>query len=337
MCGIIGGLHRVQFEAEQLGLDMLEQIRYRGPDAGYLHLDKELFLGLRRLAIINVENGRQPTVSNDENVIAVFNGEIYNHLELKDELTRDGFNVRDGSDAEVIPHAYLKWGNDFPSHFNGDFAIAVFDKRERRLILARDRLGIKPLYYTKMNDGLLFASEVKSLFVHPKVKRQLNPAFLSQLFTFWTGLDGASPFLGIHQVEAGTVLTFDAIENQISHHKYWDIPYRETVARFAGDFAQCKDAFREEFRKSVALRLQADVEVGTYTSGGIDSSVVNVVAHKDLNYRNTQTFSVAFEDQVFDESQFQRMVANQLNLKSNEVRCNNAAIYDNIVKVIHHT
>ena len=190
-----------------LGLDMLEQVRYRGPDAGYLHIEPPCMLGLRRLAIINVAQGRQPVVSNDGSVLAVFNGEIYNHVDLRSQLTLDGYDVREGSDAEVIPHAYLKWGLDFPRYFNGDFAIAVYDKRRQQLILARDRLGIKPLYYTRVPGGLLFASEVKSLFVHPGVRRELDSAFLSQLFTFWTGLDGMSPFVGIHQVEAGNVLS----------------------------------------------------------------------------------------------------------------------------------
>jgi asparagine synthase (glutamine-hydrolysing) len=166
MCGIIGAIHDVGVETERLGLEMLEQIRYRGPDAGYLHLDDWFFLGLRRLAIVNIAKGHQPTRSEDGAVVAVFNGEIYNHLALKQELESDGFRVRDGSDAEVIPHAYQKWGLNFAAHFNGDFAIALFDQQQRRMILVRDRLGIKPLYYTQLSDGVAFASELsRSLFI----------------------------------------------------------------------------------------------------------------------------------------------------------------------------
>jgi asparagine synthase (glutamine-hydrolysing) len=337
MCGIIGGVHRGSLAAEQLGLEMLQQIRYRGPDAGYLHLGEDFFCGVRRLAIVNVQHGHQPTFSEDGRIVAVFNGEIYNHAELKRELTAAGHRVRLGSDAEVIPHAYQQWGLDFPSHFNGDFAIALFDLSARRVVFARDRLGIKPLYFTQTPDGLLFASEVKSLLVHPRVERNLNPQFLAQLFTFWTSIDGESPFVGIRQVEAGTVATFDFAGRPLCRHQYWEIPYRETAPRFQGTFAECQAAFREEFRKSVALRLQADVPVGTYTSGGIDSAVVNVAAYKDLAHHNTQTFSVAFEDQVFDESEYQQLVAGELGLKSNVVRCSNAAIYENLAQVIHHT
>lgn len=337
MCGIIGGNYSDANAAEKLGLSMLEQIRYRGPDGGYLHIDQSFFLGTRRLAIINLENGRQPVTSEDNQIIAVFNGEIYNHRELKAELQKDGYPIRDGSDAEVIPHAYLKWGSDFPSHFNGDFAIALFDKRKQQWLLVRDRLGIKPLYYTQTKDGLLFGSEIKNLFCHTDVQRELDPKFLSQQFTYWTGIEGGSPFKNIHQVETGTVLTLSKDGNPLESYKYWDIPYQQTVPNYTDDFQTCQEQFRHEMKKSVGLRLQADVEVGTYTSGGIDSAVVNVAAHKDLNHSQTRTFSVAFEDEAYDESPYQKMMANHLGLQSSEVRCQYSDIYNNLANVVHHT
>jgi asparagine synthase (glutamine-hydrolysing) len=337
MCGIIGCLNPEPQQGEALGLEMLEQIRYRGPDAGYLHLQDNVVLGVRRLAIVNVEHGSQPTFSADGAIAAIFNGEIYNHRELRRELISYGYRLRDGSDAEVIGHAYHRWGLDFASHFNGDFAIAVWDGLRKRMILARDRLGIKPLFYTHAGAALLFASEVKALFVHPQAKRELNPRFLAQLFTFWTGLDTGSAFAGVEQVEAGAVLEFNERGERVGSHKYWDIPYRETVPAFRGDFQDCQWAFRAELRKSVALRLQADVEVGTYTSGGIDSAAVNVVAYKDLGHRQTQTFSVTFADKLFDESEHQRRVARALGLTSNEIQCGANDIYANFARIIWHT
>ena len=270
-------------------------------------------------------------------MLAVFNGEIYNHRELRSELQRSGHKIRVGSDAEVIPHAYEQWGVRFPEQFNGDFAIAVYDKRTRRLLLARDRLGIKPLFYTAVPQGLLFASEIKSLLVHPAVRRELDPAFLAQLFTFWTGVEGGSPFAEVRQVKAGTVVTFDASGRQLEETRYWDIPCRETVPSFQGSFEDCKAAFRAEFRKSVALRLQADVEVGTYTSGGVDSSAVNVAAYKDLNHTARQTFSVAFADEAYDESPFQNTLVESLGLRPRHVRCEASSIYGNLLDVIRHT
>ncbi len=337
MCGIIGCVQPGSVDGEALGLEMLEQIRHRGPDAGYLHLQDDVVLGVRRLAIINVAGGTQPTFAADGAVAAIFNGEIYNHRALRRELTSYGYRLRAGSDAEVIAHAYDQWGLDFPSHFNGDFAIAIWDGRRRRLILARDRLGIKPLFYTRAGTSLLFASEVKSLFVHPAVKRQLNPRFLAQIFTFWTGLDTGSAFEGVEQVEAGTVLEFNQRGERGGAHKYWDIPHHDSVPHFAGDFEACQEAFRAELRQAVALRLQADVEVGTYTSGGIDSAVINVLAYKDLGHKHTQTFSVTFADKLFDESEHQRRVARALGLSSNEVQCGADDIYANFPQVIWHT
>lgn len=336
MCGIIGCLRPAPGEGEKLGLDMLEAIRNRGPDAGYLHLQDEIVLGVRRLAIINVQDGSQPTFSSDGRLAAIFNGEIYNHRELREELSGLGYVLRDGSDAEVIPHAYDQWGLDFPSHFNGDFAIAIWDGRRSRLILARDRLGIKPLFYTRAGPSLLFGSEVKALFMHPGVQRQLNPQFLGQVFTYWTGLGTDSPFEGVKQVEAGSVLVFNGRGEPVAARKYWDIPYRESVPPFRGDFEACQEAFRAELRRAVALRLQADVEVGTYTSGGIDSAVINVLAYKDLGHEQTRTFSVTFADKLFDESEHQRRVAQHLGLTSHEVRIGAEAMYENFTRAIWH-
>jgi asparagine synthase (glutamine-hydrolysing) len=336
MCGIIGCLGPRPLDDESLGRAMLEQIRYRGPDAGYLYLDNDLLLGVRRLAIVNVSNGAQPVYSADGSIVAILNGEIYNHRQLRRQLSSSGFHLRDGSDAEVIPHAYEKWRLDFPSHFNGDFAIAIWDGRQKRLVLARDRLGIKPLYYTRAGENLLFASEIKALFIHPLVRRRINPRFLAQAFTFWTGLDTGSAFECVEQVEPGSVLVFNERGTRLANRKYWEIPYRETVPAFHGDFRACQEAFRAELRRAVAMRLQADVEVGTYTSGGIDSAVVNVVVYKDLGHAGTQTFSVAFEDKLFDESPYQRLVAQSLHLDANEVVCSDRDLYASFPDAVYH-
>ena len=337
MCGIIGCLYQDPLDAETLGLRMLERIRYRGPDHGYLHLENKVFLGIRRLAIVNVDQGDQPAFSENGNVVAVFNGEIYNHRELKAELLAKGFSVQDGSDAEIIPHAYQQWGLDFPNHLNGDFAIAIWDRSASRLILARDRLGIKPLFFAPVPQGLVWASEVKALWAHPEVPRQLNTRYLGQLFTYWTGLDPQSAFEGVYQIEAGQVVVFHENGRQLTSRKYWEIPCQLSVPRFHGTFEECKEAFRGELQKSVALRLQADVPVGTYTSGGIDSSIINVLAYQDLNHRETQTFSVAFEDQVFDESVFQEEMVRHLQLNAHQVRCRGLDIYNHFPDVIGHT
>ncbi len=340
MCGIIGGVSSKTssgtIDYPALGLGMLERVRHRGPDAGYLHLEEGLFLGVRRLAIINPTHGPQPVFNEAGDCVAVLNGEIYNHCQLRAQLTRAGHQIANGSDAEVIAHAYEQWGLDFPKYLNGEFAIAIWDGRHHRLVLARDRTGVKPLYYAKTRQGLLFASEIKALLLHPDVAARTNLGYFAQLFTSWAGLENESAFAGVHQVATGHIQTFAADGSAQECRRYWEIPCAGDVPTFRGDYRACQEAFRDELRRSVALRLQADVPVGTYTSGGIDSSVVNVLAYRDLGHRDTQTFSVSFEDPVFDERQYQQLVVGHLGLRGHEVRCSGQDIYHALPQVVYH-
>jgi asparagine synthase (glutamine-hydrolysing) len=336
MCGIIGGLHDGSIDSRSIGMTMLESVRHRGPDAGYLHLEDRLFLGVRRLAIISPAHGSQPVRNETGNLLAVLNGEIYNHRDLRDQLTRAGHRVAPGSDAEVIPHAFEQWGWEFPKHLNGEFAIAIWDTRAQRLTLVRDRVGVKPLFYAHTRRGLVFASEAKAILTHPDVESRLNAPYFAQLFTYWAGLESESAFAGVHEVATGHVQSFDVAGKTVDCQRYWQIPYRETVAPFQGDYQACQEEFRHVLRRSVALRLQADVPVGTYTSGGVDSSVINVLAYGDLGHRETETFSVSFDDPVFDESRYQELVVNHLGLHGHQVRCSAQAIYRAMPDVIYH-
>jgi asparagine synthase (glutamine-hydrolysing) len=336
MCGIIGALNAGSIDVRALGLAMLDSVRHRGPDAGYLRLAEDLLLGVRRLAIVNPRQGPQPVYNESGRVIAVLNGEIYNHRELRAELVRAGHRVAEGSDAEVIPHAYEQWGPDFPRHLNGEFAVALWDANTRRLMLLRDRVGVKPLYYACTRRGLVFASEIKAILHHPDIRARLHPDYFTQLFTFWAGLETESAFVGIRQVPTGHFQMFDSAGLTLECRRYWEIPCSEDAPQFQGDARAGREAFREILRRSVALRLQADVPVGTYTSGGIDSSVINILAYRDLAHRQTQTFSVAFEDPLFDESQYQRSIVGHLGLRGHEVRCGSRDIYEAFPHVIRH-
>jgi asparagine synthase (glutamine-hydrolysing) len=314
---------------------MLQNLEHRGPDSGYLFLDPQILLGLRRLAIINVSEGHQPVFNPSKEIVSVFNGEIYNYLELREELRSLGHVIREGSDAEIIPAAYLQWGEDFVSHFNGDFAIAVWNKKTSELLLARDRVGVKPLYYgyTKQGD-LIFASEAKAIFAHPEVHRQLNRETLSQIFTIWTPVDGASPFEGLQQVEAGSMVRFRPGKKP-QKIQYWNIPYSQGGDSKFKTFEQSKDAFKEAFAQAVKLRLQADVPVGTYTSGGIDSAVIAMVTYRELKHKDTRTFSVTFDDPLFDEEKYQRLVVDSLGLEYNPVKISNSDIYENFIDTVY--
>ncbi len=334
MCGIAGVLGSRTQERRQLGYRMLNMLYHRGPDAGYLFDNGRAMLGTRRLSIVNLENGVQPAFSENRDIVCVFNGEIYNHVELRKQLEDDGFRLRDGSDIEVIPAAYQKWGLDFVSHFNGDFAIALWDNKREQLILARDRAGVKPLYYAKADNGdLVFASEIKSIFAHPGVRRAFDTGTLSQIFTFWTPVDGCTPFAGVKQVESGTLLRFSAQGELLDQRRYWDVPYNRHQPLLGG-FNDYKDAFHDQLKRSVKLRLQADVEVSTYTSGGIDSAVIAYIAYKELRHKNIQTFSVGFDDPQLDEEKYQRMVAASLGLDYSAVKVSSQDIYRNFLDTV---
>ena len=337
MCGIAGLVAGSGVGDVSLGLSMLSQLVHRGPDGGYIHADGSVVLGSRRLAIVNVAGGEQPVFAADANIVAVFNGEIYNHPELRRELEQLGHRIPHGSDAEIIPAAFLQWGMSFAQHFNGQFAIALWDGKNRELILARDRVGMKPLFFTHASNGdLLFASEVKALFVHDGIRRALDPAGIAQVFSFWTLIDGQSPFAGVHQVEAGYVYRFASNRRLVEKVKYWEIPYSGgTVDKYSND-GEATEACRATLRDSVALRLRADVEIGTYTSGGIDSAIVNQIAYRNLNHHETQTFLMQFESDYYDESPYQNIVAKHFGLTPNEVRCSNKDIADGFEKAIFH-
>jgi asparagine synthase (glutamine-hydrolysing) len=337
MCGIVGYLSCKRIE-KKIILDMLSQIEHRGPDAGYLYFSNNVSLGVRRLSIVNLKNGHQPAYSQDKTIVAVFNGEIYNHKEIKSELISKGYVIKDGSDVEIIPHAYQEWGSDFCSHFNGDFAIALYLKKEKKILLARDRNGIKPLYYTKtFNGDLVFASEIKSIFAHPEVERRFDFKTLMQIFTFWTPIDSKSVFFNIHQIAPGTISYFDLQGNFINKFRYWDVPYKDSAPIFNGDFFEAKLEFSRVLKKSVELRLDADVEVGTYTSGGIDSSIINYIASKELKHSNVETFSVVFDDPLLNEERYQRDLSSLLGLNYHQVKCHNSNIVSDIEKVVYYS
>lgn len=335
MCGIAGIL--APAPDLHVALRMISQLTHRGPDAGYVWSNDRVVMGARRLSIINLEHGVQPAFSGDGKVVALLNGEIYNHVEIRKELEAEGAVIRDGSDVEVIPHAYDRWGEDFVSHFNGQFAIALWDGRRSNLLLARDRVGLKPLFYTAPETGeFLFASEIKGLFAHPGVRRELDVTSIAQIFTFWTLVDSHAPFTGIQQVPCGTVLRFDRDGRQIGRHGYWEVPWAHGADGNGESFDACVETFREKLRDAVRLRLRADVPVGTYTSGGVDSSVINHIATRELNHRDTETFSVAFENPLYDESAYQKQLAGHLGLTHNSVLCRDADIYDFLPDVIFH-
>lgn len=308
MCGIVGiagGPCGSEAARSETVRRMLAMIRHRGPDQCGIYHDSAASLGSVRLSIIDLKTGQQPICSEDGNLWIVYNGEIFNYLELRPDLERRGHTFTTSTDTEVLLHLYEEYGPACLDRLNGQFAFAVWDANNRTLFLARDRLGIRPLFYTVAKGSLLFASEIKALLACPEVAAEFDPLALDQVFVYWSPLPGRTVFRGIRQLPPGHTLTFR--DGELSTRRYWRIsfpPDSETHVWGSPD----RDKYLEEFdyllRDAIRLRLRSDVPVGAYLSGGIDSSIIAKLA---ASRTGTQlaTFSVAFDDSEFDESPYQ--------------------------------
>ena len=272
MCGIAGYFAltpRPLAPREVLGR-MVEAVRHRGPDDGGVYYDGRAALGHRRLSIIDLAGGKQPLSTADGRLWVTFNGEIFNYVELRQELIERGREFRTKSDTETILNAYAEFGPQCVQSFNGDFAYALWDRANQRLVMARDRMGVRPLYYTVHAGVLVFASEVKSLFLYPGLKPELDPLGLDQTFTFWSPLAPRTAFKDIYELPPGYQLV--AEHGVIKLTPYWTLRYpaRGEQRRLSqGDAeAQVKALLADATR----IRMRADVPVGAYLSGGFDSS-----------------------------------------------------------------
>jgi asparagine synthase (glutamine-hydrolysing) len=315
MCGIAGLWSAAAARPKRHELEaMVRALRHRGPDGSGIRVDGPIGLGHARLSIIDLTTGAQPMANEDGTVWVVFNGEIFNYLELRQQLLREGHRFRTESDTEVLVHLYEEHGDAFVHHLNGQFAFALWDGAQQRLILARDRVGIRPLFYTWSGGRLVFASEVKALFALDGVARRLDPHGLASLFTFWSVLQPRSVFEGVQTLPAGHLMIVDA--NGTRLRRYWDWPFGALAAApfHSGDSvseAERAEELRSLLVDAVRLQLRADVPVGAYLSGGLDSSIITTLIrrHTDTPLRS---FSLTFEDSEFDESAYQRVLVDFL-------------------------
>ncbi|MEY4767318.1 MAG: hypothetical protein RI907_3991 [Pseudomonadota bacterium] len=333
MCGIAGIWHRSREATREQLAAMIGRLGHRGPDGTGFHLDGPLGLAHARLSIIDLAGGDQPMANEDGSVWVVFNGEVFNHIELRAELQARGHRFATQSDTEVLVHLYEEHGDDFVQHLNGQFALALWDARRQRLVLARDRVGIRPLFY-HLSDGLLaFASEVKSLLALPQVPRRPNLQALGEVFTYWAPLPGHTVFDGVQALPPGHVLVLEG--GQASTRRYWDWSFPTggfEDHRSADDLA---DQLRSLLMDAVRLQLRADVPVGAYLSGGLDSSVVTALI-RQVSDAPLRTFSLTFEDDEFDESDYQRLLVEQLGTEHTAIRCRRADIAEAFPRAIWH-
>ncbi|MCA9961266.1 MAG: asparagine synthase (glutamine-hydrolyzing) [Anaerolineales bacterium] len=343
MCGIVGTLNLTQqHPIRQEGLrQMLGAIRHRGPDQFGVYVFQDAHdgvgLGNARLSIIDLGGGQQPISNEDGTLWIVFNGEIFNYVELRPELERLGHRFQTDSDTEVIVHLYEQYGADCLAHLNGQFAFAIWDERERSLFLARDRVGIRPLHYTVQQGALLFASEMKALLSDERVTAVFDPLALAQIFTYWSPLSPRTSFEGIYTLPPGHWLK--AGNGRIHIQSYWQPtfpPANNDTHHGKWALHEAAQQLRDLLIDATQIQLRADVPVGAYLSGGLDSSTITALIHHYTGNR-LETFSIAFSDAAFDESAYQQQMAAHLGTRHHIVTATHRDIGEVFPEVIRHT
>ncbi len=336
MCGI-AGIYNLNSEQEvdrDILSRMLVRIRHRGPDESGIYLNRNLGLGHVRLSILDLKTGTQPMSDTASAFWIVFNGEIFNYIELREELIGKGHKFHTTSDTEVLLNLYKEYGINCLEKLNGQFAFAIWDKRKKELFLARDRVGIRPLYYTVSKNNFIFGSEIKSILEHPSVKPEISPTVLSQIFTFWSPLRPNTIFKNITEIPPGHFMVVN--QSTMRMGPYWDLTFPEEGKEENISFSEATDRLNELYNDAVKLRLRADVPVGAYLSGGIDSSITTAYI-RDVFPDMLRTFSIGFKDKEFDESAYQKIVRDYLQTRHSGVTIDSKDIADFYPEVIWHT
>lgn len=337
MCGIAGILNNRPFNTDPVELmtGMIDSIGHRGPDESGIYLDNSIVLGHVRLSIIDLASGQQPMVSDDGDFVIVLNGEIFNYPELRDDLMKRGYRFRTSSDTEVLLNMYREFGKECLSRLNGQFAFAIWETKKEELFLARDRVGIRPLFYTSLNGSFSFASEMKALFQIPGISARPDYRSLRQIFAFWSTIAPSTPFEGIMELPPGSYMkvTRNGITNP---EKWWTLQFPESKNYFKGSLQDATEEFERLFLDATRLRLRADVPVAAYLSGGLDSSATTWYIQK-TGQKALQTFSIGFSDKEFDESGFQKQVSSFLKTNHTAFNCDSSDIFDIFPNVVWHS
>ncbi|MEL7147421.1 MAG: asparagine synthase (glutamine-hydrolyzing), partial [Bacteroidota bacterium] len=340
MCGICGYISfngQLSGEDTQIIEKMNDKLQHRGPDGKQTLVFDNVALGFTRLSIIGLGNGMQPIYNENRTLVLICNGEIFNYKELKKDLLENGHVFRTDSDVEVIIHLYEERGTSFLNLLNGQFAFALYDIEQQKMFCARDQMGILPFYYTYQQDTFIFGSEIKSIIEHPKARRELDLTGLDQVFTF-AGL--ASPrtmFKSISSLENGHYLEVDKA-GHISKQEYWDLIYPEGEVVLNG---KSEGQYMEElgalFEESVKLRLNADVPVGMYISGGLDSSMITMKTNQLFPQNRREGFSIDFAESKISETKYQQIVADASNTELNRKTFYYSDIAERMREVIYYS
>jgi len=333
MCGIAGVVDFTSRRPDEFLLRrMLDFIRHRGPDASGIYLDNTAGLGSVRLSIIDLPGGDQPIHNEDESLWIVYNGEVFNYVELRPGLEARGHRFYTNTDTEVLVHLYEEKGPEMLRDLNGQFGLALWDSKKRSLFLARDRMGIRPLFYRLDGGRLVFASEIKAIFADIEIERRLDSQTLSDVFTCWSPMGDLTPFKGVQQLMPGHYALFGSAGMETQ--RYWQIPYGKTglADGTIDDWTQELEALLFDACK---IRLRADVPVGAYLSGGLDSTCITSMVKTHFNNKLC-TFSVSFSDSRFDEAPFQERAVRSLGTDHRMIRCTDKRIGEAFPDVVWH-
>jgi asparagine synthase (glutamine-hydrolysing) len=336
MCGFAGyiDLRAERMADRDLLVRMTDKLIHRGPDSAGLFVENEVGLGFRRLSIVDLITGDQPNYNEDGSVVLLCNGEIYNFPALRRELEERGHVFSTNSDVEVLVHLYEESGCDFLPRLNGQFAFVVYDRVRKLLFLGRDQFGVVPLYYTTVSGLFLFASEIKALLEHPAVPREVDLTGLDQVLCFPGVVSPRALFKGIASLSSGHRLVVHGSQVEIS--EYWDLD-DPVEGELSGDRPEehYRERLRELLEQAVRHRLQADVPVGFYLSGGLDSSLVAALAHH-IRGEGQHTFSISFTEPSINEARYQQKMAERLRSRHHQILFDWSEIADRLVDMVYH-
>ena len=340
MCGITGiSNHHGIGEAEAVIHEMNDSLRHRGPDDDGYFIDDDVALGHRRLAVISPETGHQPIFNEDGTVVAILNGEIYNHLELRGELEKKGHRFTTKSDTETLVHLYEELGDSFVPHLQGMFAFAIYDRSSSHLLLARDRLGQKPLFYFISHDTLVFASELSGLLVHPDIDKSLDASALDDYFSLLYIPEPKTVYAHVKRLPPGCMMTFSMDNPHPAIFPYWKLDFSHKNLEI--NFQEATKEVRRLVENAVRKRMVADVPLGVFLSGGLDSAIVAAVAAQIRSTDGCDAYTIGFADAAYDERPAARATATAIsrlpgvNLRHHELEVT-PADFDVLRKLIRH-
>ncbi len=338
MCGICGyfDISRKRNPEINVLVTMADTITHRGPESSGYFLGEYGGMGFRRLSFIDLEGGNQPLYNEEKSIVLVCNGEIFNYLELKETLHKKGHKFRTDTDVEVILHLYEEYGYDLLNKLNGQFAFVLYDSQEHKLMLARDPMGICPLFYTIVDNVLIFGSEIKAILAHPLVVREVDLTGLDQILTFPGLVSPRTMFKDIQSLKSGNYITIQDCQVKIT--EYWDLDYpkiSENSAYYSESYYTEK--LQELLIQSVKYRLQADVPVGVYISGGLDSSLIAAIVNKISPETQVDSFSIGFTDKNICEGKYRDILLKQLNFRHHNINFDWQEISEGLGKAIYHS